>query len=236
MQFPPTNWPGGRYSFLLAALVLMLAGDPLLVHYAAGRMALDVFSAIVLLSAVLALGNRRVALTIAAIIAGADLLATLAAWLLDSGAPLGDGPFATIRIIASIAFFTYMAGVVMMDVMRGSDVTFDSICAAACVYLMIGLTWAYIYLLIEHWSPASYAYSEALWESTNLENAHELFSIMTYFSFVTLTTLGYGDIAPVSGPARTACWLEAITGQLFLATYVAGLVGIHIARRRERKT
>lgn len=211
----------------------MFAVDPLLIHHAAGRIALDLFGAIVLISALLSLGNRRVTLTIATVIAVADLLATLAAWLLDSEGSLGGGTFATIRVIASIAFFAYMAGVVMVDVMRGGDVTLDSICAAASVYLMIGLTWAFVYLLIGHWTPDSFDVGEVLLASTNPRDARKVFSLLTYFSFTTLTTLGYGDITPVSGPARTACWLEAITGQLFLATYVAGLVGIHIARRGE---
>jgi hypothetical protein len=56
-----------------------------------------------------------------------------------------------------------------------------------------------------------------------------------YFSFATLTTLGYGDIVPVSAIARTLATLEAITGQLYLAVLVARLVGLHIAESLEHK-
>ena len=53
---------------------------------------------------------------------------------------------------------------------------------------------------------------------------------LSYFSFVTLTTLGYGDIVPVSGPAKTFSTLEAIVGQLYIALLVARLVGLHTAQ------
>ena len=55
----------------------------------------------------------------------------------------------------------------------------------------------------------------------------------TNFSFVTMTTLGYGDISPVSPAARTLAWMQALVGQLYLAITIAGLVGIHIARQKD---
>ena len=128
-----------------------------------------------------------------------------------------------------------MAGVIFNDVVRGQRVSGDTLCGAMCVYLMLGLLWAYIYLLIGHFVPDSFAFHDKLLATASADDAREVFSLMTYFSFVTLTTLGFGDISPVSDIARTACWLEAVTGQLFLVTIVAGLVGIHIAGRLEKK-
>jgi len=54
--------------------------------------------------------------------------------------------------------------------------------------------------------------------------------VLTYYSFVTLTTVGYGDISPVSPATRTLAWMEAITGQFYLAVIVAGLVSVLAAR------
>lgn len=56
---------------------------------------------------------------------------------------------------------------------------------------------------------------------------------LTYFSFVTLTTLGYGDIQPLSPPARTACWLEAVVGQIFLTVLIARFVGLNLVNRQQ---
>ena len=56
-----------------------------------------------------------------------------------------------------------------------------------------------------------------------------LFPLFTYFSFVTLSTLGYGDISPIAEHARTLCWFEALLGQLYLAVMVAGFVAMHIS-------
>ena len=58
---------------------------------------------------------------------------------------------------------------------------------------------------------------------------------MTYYSLVTLTTVGYGDVTPTTPAARTLSWLEAVTGQFYLAVLVAGLVGLHIGRARGDK-
>jgi hypothetical protein len=57
--------------------------------------------------------------------------------------------------------------------------------------------------------------------------------LFTYYSFVTLTTVGYGDVTPISTPARTCAWLEALTGQFYLAVLVAGLVGALLSQKAE---
>ena len=57
--------------------------------------------------------------------------------------------------------------------------------------------------------------------------------LFIYYSFITLTTVGYGDVTPVSATARTCSWLEALTGQFYLAVLVAGLVGTLLSMRAE---
>jgi len=235
LQFPPTNWPGGRYSFLLAVLALMFAVDPLVTNAFAARVVLDGFMVLVLLSAAMALGNRRIALTIALCIMAPELVGIAVGWLVDAKGSLGGGPGGTLRAVAAVVFFAYMAGIIFADIVRTERVSADTICGAMCVYLMLGLLWAFAYLLIAHMSPNSFEMGDKLIAVTSAADAGEAFSLMTYFSFVTLTTLGYGDVTPVSPIARTACWMEAITGQLFLATFLAGLVGVHIADRIQRQ-
>ena len=72
-------------------------------------------------------------------------------------------------------------------------------------------------------------FSDALVEHLTNQSENQNFGIFTYFSFVTMTSLGYGDMSPISEMARTLAWVQAVLGQLYLAITVAALVGIHIA-------
>jgi hypothetical protein len=108
--------------------------------------------------------------------------------------------------------------------------TFDSILGAVCGYLFLGLGWAVLYSMIEGHRPGSFEISPKL--TTGSDPARPLPHVLTYYSFVTLTTVGYGDISPVSPATRTLAWVEAITGQFYLAVIVAGLVSVLVARGR----
>ena len=234
LQFPPTNWPGGRYSFLLAALLLIFAIDPLLRDSVVSRTVLDILTILLFVAGALSLGNRKLVWAIAAVLVGPELVGLGLGWLLEEHGSLGRGFGGTLRATAAIAFCAFMTSQVMRDVLSRKRVTSDTICASMCVYLLLGLLWAYLYLLIAHFVPGSFSANEELVVIASAGDAGEAFSLLTYFSFVTLTTLGFGDISPVSPIARTACWMEAITGQLFLAILVAGLVGKFIAQGSEK--
>jgi hypothetical protein len=97
-----------------------------------------------------------------------------------------------------------------------------------CGYLFLGLAWAVLYVLIEEFRPGSFEISPKL--VTGGEVVRPLPNVLTYFSFVTLTTVGYGDISPVSPATRTLAWMEAVTGQFYLAVIVAGLVSVLVAK------
>lgn len=102
--------------------------------------------------------------------------------------------------------------------------TSDKIFAAICVYLLLGFVWTYAYALLDDVRPGSLA------DSTEIGRADDVGHVLQlrYFSFATLTTLGYGDILPRSSTARTMAVLEAVMGQIYLAVLVARLVGLHI--------
>ena len=88
-----------------------------------------------------------------------------------------------------------------------------------CYILVAGLIWAYAYILLNHFDSGAFHMSNY----ETLANEVELF---TYYSFTTLTTLGYGDIVAVSAQARMLSVLEAVFGQLYLAIVIAKLVSI----------
>ena len=105
--------------------------------------------------------------------------------------------------------------VLMKNMFRANRVTLDIIIGGISVYLLIGILWALFYETIMIFD------GDAI-------SAGETFSIL-YFSFTTLTTLGFGDIAPLSELARIISSFEAVSGQLYLAVFIARLVGLHTA-------
>ncbi len=112
-----------------------------------------------------------------------------------------------------------MAVVVLRSVVKAETVTRDVISGAVAVYVLLGVAWAVIYVLIEGLVPGSFAVEEVgkgtIWDQ------------LLYFSFATLTTLGYGDISPLSPVARIWAVFEAICGTFFLAVLVSRLVGLY---------
>jgi hypothetical protein len=129
-----------------------------------------------------------------------------------------------------ILFTALVIYTVLNFVFKGKEITRNKIAAALCVYLLLGTGWSAVYSLLETVDPGSLVSSrdETIVKDEDLGKREDF----NYFSFVTLTTLGYGDITPVTRPARTLAMLEAIVGQLYLAVLIARLVGLHTAHAR----
>jgi len=135
---------------------------------------------------------------------------------------------------SNILFYLLNSALILLYVFKGNRIDRDRIAAALCVYLMIGLCWGFAYGFLEHYHPHSFNYSSAsAFAASEEEDEMDVHETTVYFSFVTLTTLGYGDISPRSDAARSLCMTEAMVGQLFLAVLIARLIGLHIAQRKE---
>ena len=115
-------------------------------------------------------------------------------------------------------------------VAKQRDVTADTIFGGICGYLLIGLVWSSIFSIIEHLTPGAFVIDGVAVESTPGRRA---IPQLTYFSFVTLTTLGYGDITPAGPLAAGLCALEAMSGQLYIAILIARVVGLHLSNRNQ---
>ena len=110
-------------------------------------------------------------------------------------------------------------------ILFGPRIDVNKIVGSVTIYLLIGIIWALLYALVEAVIAGSF--------SGNLLNVGDSqFWDLIYFSFVTLTTLGYGDILPVNTYARTLAYMEAIAGQFYIAILVASLVGAHLSERQ----
>jgi uncharacterized membrane protein len=125
-----------------------------------------------------------------------------------------------IGTFSGILFFGFIVVIILSFVLKQAQVTLNVIYAAIVVYLSLAMMWGMIFILVELLQPGSITLGQTG------EGSFHFF----YYSFVTITTLGYGDITPKSEIARSLALLEAVIGQIYLVVLVARLVGIHIAQ------
>ena len=131
--------------------------------------------------------------------------------------------FVTLYCVCAI-FLSLITYAVIYTIIQHQKITVDSLLGAICGYFLIGFTWTFFYMLINAIDPASFP-SHMLTGSIHDRTQH-----FFYFSFTTMTTLGLGDILPLSNIARTFTWLEAGCGQIYLAVWISQLVGLRIAQ------
>lgn len=135
----------------------------------------------------------------------------------------------TVVYAINIAIFFLLVATLGEDVFAGGRVNSNRIIGAVCIFFVLGLIWAFVYSILQLFQPDSFALSSQL---TDRGIRQDLVGEFLYFSNVTLTTLGYGDIVPVSKPARVFATLEAMFGELYLAIVISRMVGLHISERR----
>ncbi|MBW2206205.1 MAG: two pore domain potassium channel family protein [Deltaproteobacteria bacterium] len=207
-----------RFAVLLISLLGLALLEPILASFGfvGAKLLLNIFLTIILFSSVYAVSqNRR--LFIITLCLGIPAIGFR--WVI----PFFGSSLAVLLTIqaTTVIFLFVIAGTILSYVLKHGAVTGEKISASVCVYLLVGLLWAFLYSLTFHLQPGSFQL-----ESPQL-------SEFVYYSFITLSTLGYGDIIPLSPPARALSYVEAITGQLYLTVLVARLVGLHIAYTKE---
>ncbi|MEL6448869.1 MAG: ion channel [Pseudomonadota bacterium] len=209
------------YGGLLASLVVMLLLAPMVEPQGAFRVATSLAFAALLVFSVWTVSHDTRATVIASTLATFVFIgSTLIDWV-DTGAALG---IATLGV--ACVFFAYVSSIVLRDVFTSRSVTANTIVGAICAYILLGMLWGYLYSLVEAIQPGSF--------STDVQDTG-LVGRFVYFSMVTLTTLGYGDITPVSAAARGLAVVEATLGQVYLTVLVARLVGIHLTQNRRQE-
>jgi lysylphosphatidylglycerol synthetase-like protein (DUF2156 family) len=106
----------------------------------------------------------------------------------------------------------------------------DALFGAVCGYLLLGIIWGLLYSAVETAAPGSFRAPAPPSADGAGASAPPDRGTLSYYSFITLATVGYGDVTPVTPLARTLAWLEAVTGQFYLAVLVAGLVGFKVTQ------
>ena len=212
----------GRFLFLLISILCLLILDPIFKDFAGIRTLMDIFISTILISAVYAVSKKKHVL-LTAVLLGLPFFASI--WT-DNFVKVP--PLIFVGEIFGILFMAFIVIVILSFIFREQEVTSNTIYAAIVVYLLIAIMWAFIYTVLESIHPGSFAISEG-----HIEAGRPLF---IYYSFITITTLGYGDITPVTAPANSFALIEAVTGQIYLVVLVARLVGMHIAQSMDRKS
>src|SRR4051794_31271072 len=209
-----------RFGVLLVILAVLLAGPPVLLGFGLSAAWFDGLMALLMVAAILSLCFDRRQRLFALLLGIPTVLLSLGGHALPGEA---SAPVLFAGHLCEVLFLLGASVLIVKSLFSARTLTFDSILGAVCGYLFLGLGWAVLYSLIEGFRPGSFEISPKL--VTGGELARPLPHVLTYYSFVTLTTVGYGDISPISPATRTLAWMEAITGQFYLAVIVAGLAG-----------
>jgi len=216
----------GKYFWLLAAMILMMLVAPLMRGARMGLLVTEAANAFVLLGAIYAImrTRRHVLWALGLVLPAAGLKMGIGA----SQAPAAWMVFAMHGLL--IAFLFYVTAIILRDILSERRVTTDTVKGAICVYLLMGLIWAMFFSLCAFANPESFALQPSVNATVDQMAFHQdAFGMTVYYSLVTLTTLGYGDITPMAATTRSLSSLEAVLGQIYLTVLVARLVGMHIS-------
>ena len=212
----------GRFLTLLVLILAMLIVAPLVEEIVHLRMLMDIFWSAVFIGVIYAVSHKKHRILIALILALPMLGAMWSKYFVVNSA-LG-----AVGGLCGAAFFIFAIIQILIFIYSQKKVTTDLIVGAVIVYLLMALAWSFIFGVVESMHPGSFSVPEVEGISTSRS--------FLYYSFVTLTTLGYGDITPVTSLARSLCILEAVIGQLYLVVQVAWLVGVHVSQSMLKKS
>ncbi len=230
------GWLEWRHVWLLLSLALLHVLYPLLWPVYHSFKLLELLFVLVFVACVFAAGRRRGYLIIAVIL--------MVPSLLSFGSVFGVSLFGLAppqwlvwaRLIAATLLLCFAAGLVVRDALRADRVNVDTICAAVSAYLLLGVIWTFFYLLALAADPESIVLPDLPEHLSKDAAGFEYYSVLSYFSFVTLSTLGYGDVLPVTHVTRMLAWVEAMFGQIYLAVLLARIVGLHVATAATRRS
>jgi len=201
---------------LLIALALLFFFVPFVEEIKGGDLIVSGLLSLVLLAGVLAVASRGRTLTVALLLA---IPAVAGRWI-NHFQPHLVPP--AIFLVAGIGLVAFVVVNLLRFVLRAPSVDVEVLCASISAYLMLGLIWTMAYWLVEQLTPGAFAFNT----TTGTKETMEGFNAF-YFSFITLSTVGYGDITPVSKVARMLAAMEAMTGLFYVAVLIARLVSLY---------
>ena len=215
----------GRHTLLLVSLVALLVALPILRSLPGASIRFSILLCLVLTAAIYVNSVRRWTLIAGVLIGGGAIASTVLSVTTGS---LGARTAAQMLGIGLLGLTTLL---MLNTLLRSERVSQDTIIGGICVYLMIGLTFAVVYMLAVNLEPSALMHlGVPLGDAA--EDVSSRSARILYFSFVTLTTLGFGDITPSGEVTQMIVTGEAIIGQLYVAIFIARLMGLYISQNR----
>ena len=218
------NLPG-RFAILLLAILTLMVCQPLIEGHRFAQSLLTLALTVVILSALNALRSTRTFFAIGLCLMTPAFAGRIAMLFT---------PSYSVEMFASAfssAFLLFIVVALVSRLFTTRQVTLDMIAASICAYLLLGVGWGFIFAMVELTHHGSFS-AGLLSPTTSGHTAALVGSLhnFLYYSFVCLTTTGYGDIAPLSDSARILSVLESVIGQLYIAVLISRLVSIEVAQ------
>jgi hypothetical protein len=215
-QWPIVQILGKQY-YLLASLMTLLVLLPLLTSEDASRFWLSSIMTVIVISGPLSLATEKTGFYLSAFL-GASMI--INSWLGE----WTTHPVLKLLIdVNTVGFFLIMGVMVFRQhVFQSDEANLETLLGAVNAYVCLGIMYAFAYIFLLQYDPG--AFSGTLIENPTFEST-------VYLSFVTMTTLGYGDITPQTNFAAILTWTQALVGQLYIALSVARVVGLVVAKQ-----
>lgn len=129
-----------------------------------------------------------------------------------------------VNLLVALLFYSFTTVIAFNSLLTGNRIDANMLMGSICVYILVGICWGIFYYFEAVIHPGAF-------NGINIESNKQQFTELLYYSYVTLSTLGYGDITPVTPIARTLAFLEALFGQFYIAILVASFVGMHLTSK-----
>ena len=213
-----------NFLYLVVSLVILLLAGALVDQFPSslGQQILQAVTVITLASSIVGLRSSRLRIHTGVGFTVSVLVIVILGVLLD------EAGLSYLHLIVLVLFYGWATWLAAKQVLFTGPIDGNKIVGAICIYLLIGLIWALLYLFLAQTIPGAFnGLEQAVW--------YDNFADVAYYSFVTLTTLGYGDISPVTPMARFLVYMEAILGVFYMAILVASLIGVRITAMHSGK-
>ena len=221
-----------KYLLLLLALVAMLIWSSFAHRLPIRPVVTEVLAMVVLVTVFLVVFTRRRERTVALAIVVMAMALRWSRYIFppQEGSILQPAVFhVLVAVFLALAVF-----VILHNIFAEKSVTRDQVLGTVCGYFIAGALWSHVYALVELAAPGSFALTPELAKQAMSWDGRV--AIFNYFSLVTLTTMGYGDVTPLHGPATALAVIEVVFGQFYIAIVVAQLVGIQLAQSMRPKS
>jgi len=211
-----------HFFLLLTSLIALLSFYPFILKSSISTWIMQGIFTVVLISSLMSIGFKTRSIVIGVVLLWPSLFFRW--WDVFMVNPIKH----SISFALGALFLMYVAAVIFKRIFMSKRVTLDIICGGLCLYLILGIIWAQIYYLVEFQAPGAFTSSTFNFAHTTEFELRENFQEVIYFSFVTMTTLGFGDTAPVLPAAKSLSMMQAVLGQFYIATLLASLMGKYV--------